>query len=175
MRSKAAAVPGVFKHRKLARLAKSKSLNNRNLAELVEANQVTVARWIKGEAVPSPSFIARLAHVLEVPPSELYEVTEAARGLAYYRVIAGYSLAKLAPKVGTSPVHLGRMEAGYSAIPAHVRQRLQELLDLDDETMKNAMPDSHNSPAQRRAPRPAAPPVPRELIHGGHKRRLIGA
>lgn len=167
MRKKAASVPGVFKHRTLARLVERKSLNNRNLAELVDANQVTVARWIKGEAVPSPSFIARLAHVLEVPPSELYQVAEAARGLAYYRVIAGYSLAKLAPKVGTSPVHLGRMEAGHSAIPEHVRQRLQELLELDDETMKNAMPDfPHNGPVQ---------PVPRELIHGGHKRRLVGA
>lgn len=175
MRRKAAAVPGVFKHRTLARLVERKKLNNRNLAELVDANQVTVARWIKGEAVPSPSFIARLAHVLEVPPSELYQVAESARGLAYYRVIAGYSLAKLAPKVGTSPVHLGRMEAGYSAIPEHVRQRLQELLELDDETMKTAMPGSRNSPAQRRAPRPAAQPVPRELIHGRHKRRLIGA
>lgn len=174
MRTKAAAMPGVFKHRTLARLAERKNLNNRSLAELVEANQGTVARWIKGEAVPSPSFIARLARVLDIPPGDLYQVAEAARGLAYYRVIAGYSLAQLAPKVGTSPVHLGRMEAGYSAIPEHIRHRLQELLELDDETMKNAMPDSHGDPTQTRTPRQAAKSVPRELIHGRH-RRLIGA
>jgi transcriptional regulator with XRE-family HTH domain len=174
MRTKAAAMPGVFKHRTLARLVERKSLNNRTLADLVEANQGTVARWIKGEAVPSPSFIARLANVLEVPPGELYQVAETARGLAYYRVIAGYSLAQLAPKVGTSPVHLGRMEAGYSAIPEPVRQRLQELLDLDDETMTRAMPDSHGNPAQGRPPRPAAKSVPKELVYGRH-RRLLGA
>ena len=120
MRTKAAAMPGVFKHRTLARLAERKNLNNRSLAELVEANQGTVARWIKGEAVPSPSFIARLARVLDIPPGDLYQVAEAARGLAYYRVIAGYSLAQLAPKVGTSPVHLGRMEAGYSLSLIHI-------------------------------------------------------
>lgn len=165
MGTQAAAMPGVFKHHTLARLVEHKSLNTRNLAELVGANPVTVARWIRGAGVPSPSFIARLADVLEVPPSDLYQVTEAASGLAYYRVIAGYSLAQLAPKVGTSPVHLGRMEAGHSAIPERVRERLQELLGLDDVTMEGAIPG---------APRPAAKPVPKKLVRSRRK-RLIGA
>jgi ribosome-binding protein aMBF1 (putative translation factor) len=166
-------MPGVFKHRTLARLVERKGLNNRDLAALVHANQGTVARWIKGDALPSPSFIARLAEVLAVEPSDLYRVAEAARGLAYYRVIAGYSLAHLAPKVGTSPVHLGRMEAGYSAIPDHVRQRLQEVLGLDDQTMKGAMPDHKTGSAQRRAHRLATKPVPVEFVRGQYK-HLVG-
>jgi transcriptional regulator with XRE-family HTH domain len=174
MRSNTAAMPGVFDYEKMASLFESKGLTNRAVAEVVGANQITVARWAKGEAVPSPSFIARLAEALEVDPAQLYKLKEAARGLAYYRVLAGYSLAQLAPKVGTSPVHLGRMEAGHSAIPDHVRERLQTLLDLDDDTMERAVHRSRLGHGRLRKPKKAPVPVRVELIRG-ERTQLIGA
>ncbi|WP_142277717.1 helix-turn-helix domain-containing protein, partial [Mycobacterium timonense] len=79
MRSTPAAMPGVFKYRKMSDLAKKQGLSNRSLAAAVNVNQGTVTRWAKGEAAPSPKFIARLAEVLAVEPSELYVVTETAR------------------------------------------------------------------------------------------------
>jgi transcriptional regulator with XRE-family HTH domain len=174
MRSNTAAMPGVFDYEKVANLFGTKGLTNRAVAEAVGANQITVARWAKGEAVPSPSFIARLAEALEVPPAELYKLKEAARGLAYYRVLAGYSLAQLAPKVGTSPVHLGRMEAGHSAIPDHVYERLQALLDLDDDTMQRAVQRSQIGNGRPRKAKKPPVPVRVELIRGAHT-QLIGA
>ncbi|MEX7470674.1 MULTISPECIES: helix-turn-helix transcriptional regulator [Mycobacteriaceae] len=139
MRSTPAAMPGVFKYRKMQQLAKKQGLTNRSLAAAVHVNQGTVSRWAKGEAAPSPKFIARLAEVLGVDPSELYVVNEAARNLAYYRVLAGYSLAQLAPLIGASPVHLGRMEAGRSSIPPQVRDKLKEHLNLDEELLANVI------------------------------------
>lgn len=168
MRSTPAAMPGVFKYRKMSDLAKKQGLSNRSLAAAVHVNQGTVTRWAKGEAAPSPKFIARLAQVLEVDPSELYVVTETARNLSYYRVLAGYSLAQLAPLIGTSPVHLGRMEAGRSSIPAPVRDKLKEHLNLDEERLAKAI---RRSQTNRRRPvarpyelLPITPPATRQLV-----------
>jgi transcriptional regulator with XRE-family HTH domain len=149
MRSTPAATPGVFKFRRMQELAKKRGLSNRSLAAAVKANQGTVGRWVKGEAAPSPKFIARLAEVLEVAPSELYEVSETERNLAYYRVLAGYSLAQLAPLIGTSPVHLGRMEGGRSSIPPKVHDKLKEHLNLDEDKMAKAI---RRSQTRRRQP-----------------------
>ncbi|GAT01883.1 MULTISPECIES: helix-turn-helix domain-containing protein [Mycolicibacterium] len=168
MRSTPAAMPGVFKYRKMQELAKKQGLSNRSLAAAVKVNQGTVTRWAKGEAAPSPKSIARLATLLGVDPSELYVVTETARNLAYYRVLAGYSLAQLAPLVGTSPVHLGRMESGRSSIPPHMRDKLKEYLNLDEERLAKAIRRSQ-TPRRRPVARPfefvpAAPPATRQLI-----------
>ena len=54
MRSTPAAMPGVFKYRKMQDLAKKQGLTNRALAAAVDVNQGTVTRWVKGEAAPSP-------------------------------------------------------------------------------------------------------------------------
>jgi transcriptional regulator with XRE-family HTH domain len=168
MRSTPAAMPGVFKYRKMQDLAKKQGLTNRSLAAAVHVNQGTVSRWAKGEAAPSPKFIARLAEVLGVDPSELYVVTETARNLAYYRVLAGYSLAQLAPLIGASPVHLGRMEAGRSSIPPQVRDKLKQHLNLDEERLAKAI---RRSQTHRRRPVarpfefvPIAPPATHQLI-----------
>lgn len=171
MRSEAAAMLGVFKYRTMTALAEAKGLDNRGLAAKVKANHITVSRWAKGEAVPSPSFINRLARVLEVPPAELYQVTETARDLRYYRVLAGYSLAQLAPNVGTSAVHLGRMEAGHSAIPEYVHGKLQEFLELDDETMSRAVRRS----TKRQGKKSAVSAPSFELVRDDHRTELIGA
>lgn len=168
MRSTPAAMPGVFKYRKMQDLAKKQGLTNRSLAAAVHVNQGTVSRWAKGEAAPSPKFIARLAEVLGVDPSELYVVTETARNLSYYRVLAGYSLAQLAPLIGASPVHLGRMEAGHSSIPPQVRDKLKEHLNLDEERLAKAI---RRSQTHRRHPVarpfefvPITPPATPHLI-----------
>lgn len=168
MRSTPAAMPAVFKYRKMQELAKKQGLSNRSLATAVHVNQGTVTRWAKGEAAPSPKFIARLAEVLGVDASELYVVTETARSLSYYRVLAGYSLAQLAPLIGTSPVHLGRMESGRSSIPAPVRDKLKEHLNLDEDRLAKAI---RRSQTHRRRPVarpfefvPIAPPATRHLI-----------
>jgi transcriptional regulator with XRE-family HTH domain len=169
MRSTLAAMPGVFKHRKMQTIAKKRGLTNRSIAAAVHANQGTVGRWAKGEAAPSPKFIARLAKVLEVDPSELYVVSETDRNLAYYRVLAGFSLAQLAPLIGTSPVHLGRMESGRSSIPAKVLDKLRELLNLDDDKMAKAILRSQMHRRQQVA-------EPFELIPASPAaRQLIGA
>ncbi|RFZ63223.1 helix-turn-helix protein [Mycobacterium marinum] len=169
MRSTPAAMPGVFKYRKMSDLAKKQGMSNRSLAAAVHVNQGTVTRWAKGEAAPSPKYIARLAEVLGVDPSELYVVTETARNLAYYRVLAGYSLAQLAPLIGTSPVHLGRMEAGRSSIPPHVRDKLKERLNLDEEQLAKAV---RRCRTNRR--RPVARPY--ELLPiGSSSHQLLGA
>ncbi|RFZ07566.1 helix-turn-helix protein [Mycobacterium marinum] len=169
MRSTPAAMPGVFKYRKMSDLAKKQGMSNRSLAAAVHVNQGTVTRWAKGEAAPSPKYIARLAEVLGVDPSELYVVTETARNLAYYRVLAGYSLAQLAPLIGTSPVHLGRMEAGHSSIPPHVRDKLKERLNLDEEQLAKAV---RRCRTNRR--RPVARPY--ELLPiGSSSHQLLGA
>lgn len=139
MRSRPAAMPGVFKYRRMQELAKKRGLTNRSLAAAVKVNQGTVGRWAKGEAAPSPKFIARLADVLQVAPSELYVVPETERNLSYYRVIAGYSLAQLAPLLDTSPVHLGRMEAGRSSIPPRVLDKLKELLNVNEDLLDKAV------------------------------------
>lgn len=170
MRSTPAAMPGVFKYRKMQDLAKKQGLTNRSLAAAVHVNQGTVSRWAKGEAAPSPKFIARLADVLGVDPSELYVVTETARNLAYYRVLAGYSLAQLAPLIGASPVHLGRMEAGRSSIPPLVRDRLKEHLNLDEERLAKAI---RRSQTHRR--RPVARPFEFVPITPQATQHLIGA
>ncbi|MBY6388568.1 XRE family transcriptional regulator [Rhodococcus erythropolis] len=170
MRSTPAAMPGVFKYRKMQDLAKKQGLTNRSLAAAVHVNQGTVSRWAKGEAAPSPKFIARLAEVLGVDPSELYVVTETARNLAYYRVLAGYSLAQLAPLIGASPVHLGRMEAGRSSIPPQVRNKLKEHLNLDEELLAKAI---RRSQTHRR--HPVARPFEFVKVAQPAKQHLIGA
>lgn len=154
MRSKSAAVPGVFKHRTMTRLVKAQGLTNRSLAERVGANQSTVRRWANGDVVPSPKFIWRLADALGAATSELYQVTETGRDLAYYRVLAGYSLAQLAGKIGICSMHLGRMEAGHSPIPDYHHEPLRELLALDEETMERAVrrSQSRRTPAPRQRP-----------------------
>lgn len=140
MSSKPAAVPGVFKHDRMLQLAKKRGLTNKDLAEAVQVNQGTVGRWAKGEAAPSPRFIARLAEVLKVSPSQLYVVAaESDRNLAYYRVLAGYSLAQLAPKLDTSSVHLNRMEAGRSPVPEKIVIQLCELLNLTEDQLHRAI------------------------------------
>lgn len=170
MRSTPAAMPGVFKYRKMQDLAKKQGLTNRSLAAAVHVNQGTVSRWAKGEAAPSPKFIARLAEVLGVDPSELYVVTETARNLAYYRVLAGYSLAQLAPLIGASPVHLGRMEAGRSSIPPQVRDKLKEHLNLDEELLAKAI---RRSQTHRR--HPVARPFEFVKVAQPATQHLIGA
>lgn len=169
MSTTSAGIPGEFKYRKMQTLAKQRGLTNRSIAKAVQANQGTVGRWAKGDAAPSPKFIARLAELLEVDPSELYVVTETERNLSYYRVLAGYSLAQLAPLLGTSPVHLGRMEAGRSAISPATLDKLRQHLNLDEDKMAKAV---LRSQMHRRQPTsepfeliPAAPPA----------RHLIGA
>jgi transcriptional regulator with XRE-family HTH domain len=169
VRSKPAAMPGVFKYRKMHSLAKKRGLSNRSLAAKVHANQGTVGRWAKGEAAPSPKFIARLAEVLEVQPSELYVVSEADQNLSYYRVLAGYSLAQLAPLLGTSSVHLGRMETGRSSIPPKFLDKLRELLNIDDDTLNSAVTRSQKISRRRQN-------LGRyELIPNSAPRELIGA
>ncbi|GAT10386.1 helix-turn-helix transcriptional regulator [Mycolicibacterium novocastrense] len=173
MRSTPAAMPGVFKYRKMQDLAKKQGLTNRALAAAVDVNQGTVTRWVKGEAAPSPKYIARLAELLGVEASELYVVTETARNLAYYRILAGYSLAQLAPLIGTSPVHLGRMEAGRSSIPPQVRDKLKEHLNIDEDRLAKAI---RRSQTRRRAP-VARPLEPYEFVPAAQptRRELIGA
>ncbi|GAB7065977.1 XRE family transcriptional regulator [Mycolicibacterium sp. GF69] len=173
MRSTPAAMPGVFKYRKMQDLAKKQGLTNRALAAAVDVNQGTVTRWVKGEAAPSPKYIARLAELLGVEASELYVVTETARNLAYYRILAGYSLAQLAPLIGTSPVHLGRMEAGRSSIPPQVRDKLKEHLNIDEDRLAKAI---RRSQTRRRAP-VARPLEPYEFVPAVQptRRELIGA
>lgn len=168
MRSTPAAMPGVFRYRKMQDLVKKQGLSNKSLAAAVHVNQGTVSRWAKGEAAPSPKFIARLAEVLQVDPSELYVATKTARNLAYYRVLAGYSLAQLAPLIGASPQHLGRMEAGRSSIPPQVRDKLKQHLNLDEELLAKAI---RQSETHRRRPVarpfefvPIAPPATHQLI-----------
>lgn len=163
-------MPGVFKYRKMQDLAKKQGLTNRSLAAAVHVNQGTVSRWAKGEAAPSPKFIARLAEVLGVDPSELYVVTETARNLAYYRILAGYSLAQLAPLIGASPVHLGRMEAGRSSIPPQVRDKLKEHLNLDEELLAKAI---RRSQTHRR--HPVARPFEFVKVPQPATQHLIGA
>jgi len=166
MSSKKAAMPGVFKYRKMIELAKKKNLGSSAIAERVGANQGTVNRWAKGVAVPSPTFIRRLADVLEVEPSELYKVAPKDQGLAYYRVLAGYSLAQLAPLVDISPVHLGRMETGNSAIPPRVCEALCTHLNIDAETIERAV----------RLQRPKlSGPVPVEIVRTDSLTDLVGA
>lgn len=148
MPSAPAAIPAVFNFRRMQELAKKHGLSNRSLAAAVNANQGTVGRWVKGEVTPSPKFIARLAEALEVAPSDLYEVSETERNLAYFRVLAGYSLAQLAPLIGTSPVHLGRMEGGRSSIPPRVHDKLREHLNLDEDRMAKAVRRSQTSRRQ---------------------------
>lgn len=159
-------MPGVFRFHRMQELAKKQGMTNRSLACAVDVNQGTVSRWVKGEAAPSPKFIARLAQVLDIEPSELYVVSETERNLSYHRVLAGYSLAQLAPMLGTSPVHLGRMEAGRSAIPSKVYDRLKEYLHLDDDQMSKAIRRSQ-APRRKQAARPfvlepITPPVSSE-------------
>lgn len=129
----------MFKYRRVVQLATQHGYDVHDLAAAVEANPGTVKRWMNGAAMPSPSFLARLAKVLEVPASTLYEVPEDNRNLAYYRALAGYSLAQLGPKLSISPVHLGRIETGAAAMPAHLVDRLQRHLKLDDSTMTVAI------------------------------------
>ncbi|WP_457181338.1 helix-turn-helix domain-containing protein [Mycobacteroides abscessus] len=129
----------MFKYRRVVQLAAERGRTMHDLAAAVEANPGTVKRWMTGAAMPSPSFLARLAKVLKVPASTLYEVPEENRNLAYYRTLAGYSLAQLGPKLSISHVHLGRIETGAAAMPAHLVGRLQRYLELDDATMASAM------------------------------------
>lgn len=120
------------------RLARDKGLSVRGLADRVEANVATVRRWAAGQVEPSPRHIKLLADVLGCEPDRLYVVPEAKRCLGYHRIIAGYSIAQLAPELGISSVHLGRLERGVSPLSECYRERLRELLGLDEPNMRLA-------------------------------------
>ncbi|SLH38753.1 helix-turn-helix transcriptional regulator [Mycobacteroides abscessus] len=142
----------MFKNHRMGELADRLGYGNVELAETMGVDRGTIKRWLAGRATPSPSFLAQLADVLKVPAQELYEVPEANRNLAYYRVLAGYSLAQLAPDLGISPMHLGRIESGVAPVPNHLLDLLQRRLKLDDLTMSDAMDRSRQAKARRRPP-----------------------
>lgn len=161
MRYRSATPPGIFKYRRMQELVEKKGLTTRALAAAVDADRVTVRRWAAGEAEPSPRFLVRLAEALGVQPRELYTPRTGRPVLAYYRVLAGYSLAQLAPLLGTSPVHLGRMESGHAAILPHVLEGLTEHLGLSKHDLLELAKVVRI--AAKNAPPPAAAPCRLEL------------
>ena len=134
-----AADPAPFNGRRMQELLAARGLTNVAVASNIGAAKCSVTRWIQGHAVPEPKFLVQLARVLKVDPGELYQVDPDRRDLTYYRIVAGYSLAQLAPMVGTSAVHLGRMEAGRRPVPEHLRPLLREHLNLDTATFNDAL------------------------------------
>jgi transcriptional regulator with XRE-family HTH domain len=130
-------------------LLRKNGFTNVFVADQISANKASVTRWIQGHAAPAPKFLVRLANVLNVDPGALYVVDPEQRGLAYYRVMAGYSLAQLAPLLGTSAVHLGRIESGQRPLPESLADRLRAHLKIDAATFTAAL--------QRTRPRPPGP------------------
>lgn len=142
-------VKSAFDPARMIELARSRGLTQQDLAALIGANKGTISRWVKRQSEPSPRLLVRLAEALLVNPADLYRVDPERRDLAYYRVLAGYSVNALSTSLKVSNALVHRIEGGGAAVPGPMLTRLQELLDIDAQTMRAAL--------ARRTPRPPRP------------------
>lgn len=77
----------------------AKKLSQAQLAERVARTRVAVSAWERGEAIPRPEVVKRLAEVLDIPPEAMNPFYEATEGVelkhAGQAVIKRYTLAEL--------------------------------------------------------------------------------
>lgn len=144
-----------FDPARMVELVRLRGLNQQQLAVRIGANKGTISRWVKGQSQPSPRLLVRLAEALLVSPAELYRMDPERRDLAYYRVVAGYSVNALSSSLKVSNAVVHRLEGYAAPVPPPLLARLQELLDVDEQTMQEAL--------DRRA---AGPPPPRPRRRG---------
>ncbi len=149
-----------FDASRMVELAHRRGLTQQRLASLIGANKGTVSRWAKGQSRPSPRLLVRLAEALHVSPAELYRMDPERRDLAYYRVLAGYSVNALSGSLQVSNAVVHRLEGHGAPVPPALLARLQQLLDLDEQTMQEALNRRAAGPPPRRrrreiTPRPA--------------------
>ncbi|GAB3868567.1 hypothetical protein GCM10028801_44710 [Nocardioides maradonensis] len=95
-------------------------------AARVDVAEARVQRWTYG-AVPDPETFVRLAHVLDVPTTQLAPLS-ASPTLLERRWHAGHTVATLAEQLGRSAAYIGRLLRGGDPIaPATLPQWAQAL------------------------------------------------
>jgi len=62
--------------RRIQFFRKKKGLTQDELADLLGVSRATVARWESGIRLPKGEWLFKLANVLEIPPSKLFEATD---------------------------------------------------------------------------------------------------
>ena len=114
-------------------------ISQRALAKTLDVDKGTVIRWRQGAVEPSPRLLLDIAAALDLPPADLYRAGPQGEDLSYYRVIAGYSMNALSPRLGVSNTLLRAVERGEREPSQRMRERLRELLGLDDATLQLAL------------------------------------
>lgn len=128
--------------------ARELAISQRALAKKLGVDKGTVIRWVQGHAEPSPRLMVDMAAVLDLAPEDLYKPGPHGRDLAYYRVLAGYSMNALSPLLRLSNASLRAVERGEREPSARMYEALLDLLNLDDSTLRSAL--SRCRPGQRR-------------------------
>lgn len=128
-----------FNIEKMLSRAKELGISQRALAKKLGVDKGTVIRWRQGSAEPSPRLLLDIAVALDLAPDALYVPGAQGEDLAYYRVLAGYSMNALSPKLGVSNALLRAVERGEREPSKRMYETLRELLGIDDATLQVAL------------------------------------
>ncbi|WP_203338515.1 helix-turn-helix domain-containing protein [Nocardioides limicola] len=130
----------------------SRALTPSDIAEQVGVHPTSILRWERGERLPGPTHIRRLARTLAIETAEVARIFDGLRaptpsvphtlrghGLRPLRRRAGVPVVQLAEAVAVPAATVYNWESGRARIPLKHLPTLAAILDIDAETLRRLL------------------------------------
>ncbi|MBO2447923.1 helix-turn-helix transcriptional regulator [Actinomadura barringtoniae] len=112
------------------------------LGDKIGVSRAQVWQWEDGRSVPTPHNLVELAKALQADPYELFDADVEAPSLHDLRVRRGLSAKDLAAQAGLpyeGLVHRLDLGRGAAQVPDEVLRKLADALDVNTETVRDAL------------------------------------
>ena len=102
------------------------------LAAMMQVGVSTISSWERGNRVPEPPHLLRLAQMLAIDPADLIDTDPEAWTLLDYRIAHGLLQQEAAERAATNATRLRNVEFAYERMDPRLRSALASLYGTDE-------------------------------------------